>query len=308
MTSPTFSGVIPPLVTPMTEEGTLDVASLERLIELQIGAGVSGLFALGSTGEVGFLTDAQRRELLTETVRIAAGRIPVLSGVNDMSTNRVVDQIRLAESAGVDAIVATVPFYVRPSFDEIESHFRTLAASTELPIFAYDVPVRVHVKLGRELLVRLGTEGVIVGVKDSSGDDVGFRRLVAANDAAGKPLVLFTGHEIVADGALLAGADGIVPGLGNVDPHSYVRLFAAARAGEWEQVRTIQNQIARLFEIVFQADGVSGEAAGLGAFKSALQVLGVISSNRMAHPVPSLSPETVSRIRTVVEDSGLLVR
>ena len=308
MTSPTFTGVIPPLVTPLTETGELDIESLERLLELQIGAGVGGLFALGSSGEVGFLTDAQRKEVLTETVRIVAGRVPVLSGVNDMSTNRVVDQIHLAESAGVDAIVATVPFYVRPSLQEIETHFRTLAASTGLPIFAYDVPVRVHVKLGHELLVRLGLDGVIIGVKDSSGDDVGFRRLVAANNAAGKPLVLFTGHEIVADGALLAGADGIVPGLGNVDPHSYVKLFTAAQAGDWEQVRDLQNQIARLFEIVFQAAGVSGEAAGLGAFKSALQILGVISSNRMAHPVPSLEGETVSRIRMIVEDSGLLVR
>ncbi len=308
MNSPTFSGVIPPLVTPMTEEGELDIPSLERLIELQISAGVGGLFALGSSGEVGFLTDAQRKELLTATVGIVAGRVSVLAGVNDMSTNRVIEQIRLAESAGVDAIVATVPFYVRPSLQEIEAHFRTLAASTELPIFAYDVPVRVHVKLGRELLVRLGLDGVIVGVKDSSGDDVAFRRLVAANDAAGKPLVLFTGHEIVVDGALLAGADGIVPGLGNVDPRSFVRLFEAAQAGDWAEARAVQNHIAALFEIVFQAQGVSGEAAGLGAFKSALQILGVISSNRMAHPVPSLDVETISRIRSIVEDSGLLVR
>jgi 4-hydroxy-tetrahydrodipicolinate synthase len=205
-------------------------------------------------------------------------------------------------------VVATVPFYVRPSLEEIEAHFRTVAASTALPLFAYDVPVRVHVKLGHELLVRLGVEGVLAGVKDSSGDDVGFRRLVAANRAAGSPLVLFTGHEIVVDGALLAGADGVVPGLGNVDPASYVRLVAAARAGDWAEAKRIQDGLASLFEIVFQAQGVSGEAAGLGAFKTALQTLGVIESNRMAHPVPALEGETVERIRAIVEESGLLVR
>jgi 4-hydroxy-tetrahydrodipicolinate synthase len=308
VSKPSFSGVIPPIVTPFAEDGSLDVASFERLIESQIAAGVNGLFALGSSGEVGFLTDAARSAVLTEAVRIAAGRVPVLAGVNDMSTARVIEQIRIAEFAGVDAVVATVPFYVRPNVVEIESHFRALAAATGLPIFAYDVPVRVNLKLERDLLIRLGLDGVIAGVKDSSGDDVGFRRLVAANEAAGRPLVLFTGHEIVVDGALLAGADGVVPGLGNVDPASYVRLFEAAKAGDWAEAKRIQDQLASLFEIVFQAQGVSGEAAGLGAFKTALQAIGIIDSNRMAHPVPTLEGETVDRIRAIVEESGLLVR
>lgn len=300
MNTPTFQGVIPPLVTPLTLAGDLDVASFERLIESQISAGVDGLFVLGSSGEVGFLTDSVRGQVLTESVRIAAGRVPVLSGVNDMSTARVIDQIRIAEAAGVAAIVATVPFYVRPSQAEIERHFRALAAATDLPLFAYDVPVRVHVKLDPLFLVQLGTEGVLAGVKDSSGDNVSFRRLVAANRAAGSPLVLFTGHEVVVDGALLAGADGVVPGLGNVDPAAYVALVAAARAGEWDEAARIQNRIAELFEIVFQASGVSGEAAGLGAFKTALQALGVIDNNNMANGVDSLDADTVARIQAIV--------
>ncbi|GAA3343109.1 dihydrodipicolinate synthase family protein [Curtobacterium pusillum] len=299
-----FGGVVPPLVTPFAPDGSLDVASFERLIESQLSAGVDGLFVLGSSGEVGFLSDAVRNAVMQEAVRITAGRVPVLAGVNDMSTARVLDQVRIAELAGVDAVVATVPFYVRPSAIEAEEHFRTIAAATELPVFAYDVPVRVGVKLGAEMLVRLGVDGVLVGVKDSSGDDVGFRRLVAANRAAGSPLALFTGHEIVVDGALLAGADGVVPGLGNVDPVAYVNLFAAAKAGDWDEVRRLQDDVAALFEIVFQAEGVSGEAAGIGAFKAALAGLGVIADARMAHPVPPLDAATTERINRVVEASG----
>jgi 4-hydroxy-tetrahydrodipicolinate synthase len=308
VTTSRFTGVVPPLVTPLTADGSLDVASFERLIESQLAAGVDGLFVLGSSGEVGLLTDAVRSQVLKEAVRITAGRVPVLAGANDMSTARVVEQVRIAEFAGADALVVTAPFYVRPSEAEIEEHFRTIAAATELPVFAYDVPVRVHVKLGADLLVRLGADGVIAGVKDSSGDDVGFRRLVAANRAAGSPLTLFTGHEVVVDGALLAGADGVVPGLGNVDPAAYVRLFAAAKAGEWDEAKRIQDELAALFEIVFQAHGVSGEAAGMGAFKTALAALGVIDTNTMTRPVPSLEGETVERIRSIVEASGTLVR
>jgi 4-hydroxy-tetrahydrodipicolinate synthase len=308
VTTHNFAGVVPPVVTPYTEDGEFDLPSFERLLESQLAAGVHGLFILGSSGEVAFLTDAQRRLILGEAVRIAAGRVPVFAGVNDMSGNRVIDQIRIAEDAGVDALVVTAPFYILPSTAEVEAHFRNLAAATSLPIFAYDVPVRVHRKLDHELLVRLGLDGVIVGVKDSSGDDVAFRRLVAANRAAGSPLVLFTGHEVVVDGALMAGADGVVPGLGNVDPGGYVRLYDAAVAGEWETVRLEQNKLAELFEIVFQPTSVSGEAAGLGAFKTALQLLGVIETNVMSRPIPRLAGETVDRIRGIVENAGLLVR
>jgi 4-hydroxy-tetrahydrodipicolinate synthase len=308
VTTHTFAGVIPPILTPYSASGEIDYDSLERLVESQIEGGVHGLFVLGSSGEVAFLDDNQRAAVLATAVEAAAGRVPVLAGVNDMTIVRVIEQVRIAEAAGADAVVVTAPFYILPGEAEIEAHFRAVAAATSLPIFAYDVPVRVHSKLGLDLLIRLGLDGVIAGVKDSSGDDVGFRRLVAANRAAGSPLVLFTGHEVVVDGALLAGADGVVPGLGNVDPRGYVRMYDAAQAGDWETVRDEQNKLAALFEIVFQPTDVSGEAQGLGAFKTAMQILGVIETNLMSKPVPQLTGATVDRIRVIVENAGLLVR
>ncbi|WP_232331320.1 dihydrodipicolinate synthase family protein [Agromyces laixinhei] len=305
MTTTAFRGVIPPVLTPLDESGAFDEAAFERLVERLITAGVHGLFVLGSSGEVAFLSDDERTRVLEASVRISAGRVPVIAGVNEMTPARVIGQVRLAEAAGVDAIVATAPFYARPSAAETEAHFRAIAAATALPLFAYDVPVRVHSKLDHAMLVRLGAEGVLAGVKDSSGDDVAFRRLVMANRAAGSPLTLFTGHEVVVDGALLAGADGVVPGLGNVDPVRYVQLFDAAGAADWARVRELQDEVAELFEIVFQASGVSGEAAGLGAFKTALAHLGVIASNRMSQPVPSLEGDTVARITAIVDRAEL---
>ncbi|PWC05368.1 dihydrodipicolinate synthase family protein [Agromyces badenianii] len=305
MTTTAFHGVVPPVITPLDESGAFDEAAFERVVERLIASGVHGIFVLGSSGEVAFLSDEERTRVLAASVRVAAGRVPVMAGVNEMTPARVIGQVRLAEAAGVDAIVATAPYYARPSAAEVEAHFRLVAAATALPIFAYDVPVRVHTKLDHAMLVRLGSEGVLAGVKDSSGDDVAFRRLVMANRAAGSPLALFTGHEVVVDGALLAGADGVVPGLGNVDPQRYVQLFDAAGAEDWARVRLLQDEIAELFEIVFQASGVSGEAAGLGAFKTALAHLGVIGSNRMSQPVPSLEGDTVDRIAAIVDRAEL---
>ena len=223
----------------------------------------------------------------------------------DTTVRRVLEQVSDAVEAGVDAVVATAPIYARNDESEIEDHFRAIAAGSPLPVYAYDIPVRVTTKLGLDMLVRLGREGVLAGVKDSSGDDVAFRRLVAANAAAGSPLTLLTGHEVVVDGMLLLGADGVVPGLGNVDPAGYVRLWDLAAKEDWTAVRAEQDRLAALFEIVFQPRGRSGDAAGVGAFKTALKVLGVIETATAAFPVRPLEAEAVERIARIVQDAGL---
>ncbi|MDO5722858.1 MAG: dihydrodipicolinate synthase family protein [Flaviflexus sp.] len=299
-------GVIPPVVTPLTEDRRLDVASFERSINRMIEAGVDGLFFLGSSGEVVFSTDARREEILTEAVRITAGRVPVLAGVIDTQTSRVIEHIAMAERLGVDGVVATAPFYALGGPAEIERHFRALREATQLPIYAYDIPVCVHTKLPVSLLVRLGQDGVLDGVKDSSGDDVSFRFLALANKKAGSPLSLLTGHEVVVDGAYLAGADGSVPGLANIDPEGYVRQWRAFEAGDWEAVRTEQDRLAELMRITQVTTGAVGFGAGVGAFKAALMLLGVFESNQMPEPVAKLDGDNLEAIKQVLAEAGLL--
>ncbi len=301
VTSPTFRGIVPPVLTPLTTEGEVDVASLERLVDHLVTEGVHGLFVLGSTGEVAYLTDEQRDLVVRTVVRAADGRVPVMGGAIDLTTARVVERAKALVAAGADAVVATAPVYALNDLDEIERHLRAVAAAVDVPLFAYDIPVRVRTKLPADLLVRLGVEGVLAGVKDSSGDDVGFRRLVAANAAAGHPLEVLTGHEVVVDGMLLLGADGVVPGLGNVDPGGYARLWQAAQAGDWTRAREEQDRLAALFEIVFQAQGRSGDASGVGAFKVAMRHLGIIPEATMAFPVEQLDDATVAKIAAIVD-------
>ncbi|AZA12097.1 dihydrodipicolinate synthase family protein [Corynebacterium gerontici] len=300
-------GIIPPLLTPLHADRSVDFASLERLVDKLLDAGVDGIFALGSSGEVAFLSDADRGEVLRAVVQRVGGRVPVYAGVIDMQVARVLQHVRQAEEAGVDAVVATAPFYAICGPNEVDAHFRAIADATELPVIAYDIPVCVHTKLIPEMLVQLGREGVLAGVKDSSGDDVSFRRLVALNRAAGHPLILLTGHEAVVDGAFLAGADGCVPGLGNVDPDGYVRMWKAAQAGQWEDVRREQNRLAALFEIVFQPIGKVGPAAGVGSFKTALELMGVFESNLMSQPLAPIDDEPSRHaISAILESAELL--
>ena len=119
-----FHGVIPPVVTPLTTDGDLDVVSYEKLINRLIEQGVDGLFILGSTSEVAFFDDEMRGRVLGEAKRIIDGRVPLLAGVIDTETLRVIRHIRQAEEIGVDAVVATAPFYAITGPTEIENHFR----------------------------------------------------------------------------------------------------------------------------------------------------------------------------------------
>ena len=154
--------------------------------------------------------------------------------------------------------------------------------------------------------MRLGRDGIIDGVKDSSGNDVAFRRLVAANEAAGHPLALLTGHECVVDGMLLLGADGLVPGYGNVDPVRYAEMWKASREGAWDEVRRLQDEVCAGFEIVFVPQGRSADATGIGAFKTAMEAIGIIATNEMAFPVKALEGETKERVLEIVKAQGLI--
>ena len=325
-------GVVPPLAIPL-KDGELDVPSLERHINRLIEAGLDGLFVSGSTGEVAFSTAERRAQIQREAVRIVDGRIPLLVGVIDTETERVIENIKAVEEiGGATGVVATAPFYALGGETEVERHFRLLKENTSLELWAYDIPVCVHTKLSPDLLMRLGRDGIIDGVKDSSGDDVAFRWLCLANkaaghpmqrvkdssgdgvafrwlclanEAAGHPMQLLTGHEVVVDGAYMSGADGSVPGLANVDPEGYVRQWQAYERRDWEAVRTEQDRLAELMRIV-QVKGVQGFGAGVGAFKAALHLLGVFDSPEMPRPVAAIEGDNMEHVASVLRAVDLL--
>jgi 4-hydroxy-tetrahydrodipicolinate synthase len=291
-----FHGVVPPLCTPLTEDGEVDTASLERLTAFQLDAGVHGLFVGGSTGEVAQLTDAARDTALRTVTATVAGQVPVLAGVIDTGTLRVAEHARRAQRLGADAVVATAPFYVGAGEGELRAHFRALHAAVDLPLVAYDIPANTHVKLPPLLLGELAQEKTIAAVKDSSGDLESFQRLLDA--AAGSGAACLTGSETLADLALARGADGVVPGLGNVDPHGYVRLYDAARKGDFTTARAEQRRLVELFRIIDVPDlhRVGRMSAALGAFKAALAARGLIAHPATLPPLLPLTPEEAHKI------------
>lgn len=308
-------GVIPPVCTPLDRHGEVDTASLTRLVHHLLDGGVHGLFALGSTSEVAYLTDAQRATALEAVRKAADGRVPVLAGVIDTTTPRVLDHARTAAGLGADALVATAPFYTRTHPREIAAHFRHLRTAVDLPLFAYDIPTAVHSKLPPALVRELAEDGTLAGLKDSSGDEGSLRRLIVAlggrtarRTGPAPRFSILTGSELTVDAALLAGADGVVPGLGNVDPAGYARLYDAARSGDWARAAAEQERLAALFAIVDagpEAD-MGRSSSALGAFKAALRLLGVIDRGATAVPQTPLDGEAVARVGRGLTAAGLL--
>lgn len=302
-------GVVPPVCTPLTPDLEVDTGSLERLLEHLLASGVDGIFALGSTGEMAYLTDAQRDQVLRTTTAVVAGRVPVLAGVIDTTTPRVREHVRVAERAGCDAVVATAPFYTRTHPAEIAHHFRLLAESTELPLFAYDIPVSVHSKLSAATLLELAADGVLAGVKDSSGDDAALRGLLVERGARGlESFRVFTGSELTVDTNLRMGADGVVPGLGNVDPDGYVRLDRACAAGDWDAAQAEQERLVQLFALTSVGDParIGASSSALGAFKAGLHLRGVIDHPVTAPPQLPLTADEVDGVRRRLVAAGLL--
>ena len=302
-----FVGIVPPVCTPFTEHHEVDVPSLQRLLSLMLDAGVHGLFALGSTSETAALSDAQRRQVIDVIVSTAAGAVPVIAGVIDTSTATVIEHARMAQTLGVDGLVVTSPFYLRPGPAEIAEHFRQVRAAVDLPIVAYDIPYAVYTKLPREVIVELATDGTIAGIKDSSGDEANFRHLVMETNGTAS-FCRLTGSELLVDTALYYGADGCVPGMGNVDPAGYVRLYDLVRAGKIAEAKLEQERLIRLFAIIRAATpGRMGpNAAAIGGFKTAMQLQGMIATNVLGRPLTRYNDEEVARVRCIVEQAGLL--
>lgn len=306
-------GVVPPVCTPLTADYQVDEKSLRRLVNYLIDGGVHGLFVLGSTSEVAYLTDKNRAEVIRIAIDETAGRVPVVAGAIDMTSLRVNEHVDTAVQAGIDGIVLTAPFYVRTHPEEIATHFRLVkAACGDTPLYAYDIPVAANgVKLETATVLKLAKEGVIQGLKDSSGNDAGIRAVVLGIQKMGlKEFVVLTGSELTVDSALMAGAHGVVPGIGNIDPVGYVKIFDYVAAGNFKAAHDEQERLFEMFGLVdVGAPSRMGRgSSALGAFKASLQLLGIIEDGRTAPPQIALNSEEIAAIVPFLKNAGFSVK
>ncbi len=308
-----LKGVVPPVCTPFTADYQVDESSLRRLINHLIDGGVHGLFILGSTSEVAYLTDKNRAEVIRITMDEVKGRVPVVVGAIDTTTLRVIEHVKTAVAAGVEGIVITAPFYVRTHPAEIANHFRLIKkACPNTPIYAYDIPIAVNgVKLDLGTLLTLAKEGVIHGVKDSSGNDAGIRAVILGIQKLNlKDFVVLTGSELTVDSALMFGSDCVIPGIGNIDPAGYVKIYDLVQKGDFAAARKEQERLFEMFGLVDvgAADRMGRGSSAIGAFKAGLKLLGIIEDARTAPPAIPLNESEIAAIKPFLERAGLKLK
>jgi len=289
-------GIVPPVVTPLHADETVDEAALERQLGRLLDAGIHGVFFLGSNGEQPALRDAERAKALRVARRVVRD-VPLIVGTMAASTARAVDNIRAAEAGGADAVAVTPPhYYPSRGPEEQLAHYRACAAATGLPVVVYNIPSTTKVMLAADTITRIADLPNVVGAKDSSGDLPHVLRLIPALHQRGKALLV--GVPPIAAAALLQGADGAVPGIANIDPHTLVALYDAARRGDVAALPPLQHRVHRLMDIVAQG-------AGIAAIKTALELLGVCAAHATA-PLQPLPPEKREAVAAILRDLGLL--
>jgi dihydrodipicolinate synthase/N-acetylneuraminate lyase len=291
------SGIIPPLVTPLTGRDELDVAGLERLVERVLAGGVHGLFVLGTTGEGPVLSHRLQREVVRRVCRQVSGRVPVLVGATDPAAAETVALARYAADEGAAAAVVAPPYYFLPSQSELADYFDGLARELPLPLVAYNIPALVRASIDPETALRLRDCENVVAFKDSSGDMGYFARVVEV--AKGRPgWPVFVGPEHLLADAVAVGGFGGVSGGANIDPKLFVDWFEAARAGDAEAEAACRRRAARLGRLYETGYGSMGVVKAL---KCALAELGVCD-DRPADPFHRLDAAARAKVRAVVRE------
>ncbi|MDD2560281.1 MAG: dihydrodipicolinate synthase family protein [Bacteroidales bacterium] len=298
-----LQGIIPPMITPLRDMNSLDIPGLEKLVEHILSGGVQGLFILGTTGEAQSLSYELRHELIERVCRQVGKRVPVLVGISDTS---LVESLHLAEKAfaeGATAVVSAPPYYYAPAQQELIDFYQGLADVLPLPLFLYNMPSHVKVKIEPVTLKAVAEHPNVIGLKDSSADMVYFHSLIQV--MKDKPdFSLLVGPEELTAEAVLLGADGGVNGGANMFPSLYVKMYKAAKSRDLDTVMALQQQIMYISNSIYKI-GKYGSSY-LKGVKCACSLLG-LCSDYMALPFQRFNAPERKRVQQILETLGYTV-
>lgn len=289
-------GILPAMVTPLTEEGKFNHKALEKLIDYMIRGGVHGIFAMGTTAEFYGIGQDMYREILLAAKEYTGGRLPVYAGANSITTSGAMELVEIASQVGVDAISVLTPMFISPSDEELFEHYRMIAESTDKPVLLYNNTPKTGVNLTPELVERLADIPNIVGIKDSKGDFTQISSYI--QKTADKEFRVLVGRDTLIYANLCQGGAGAVAACANVAPRLCADIYDYYRAGNKEKALECQNRLNPL-RLAF----------GMGTFpaviKEALTMLG-IEAGPCFSPILPLHDDQKAKLRGILETMGLL--
>ena len=291
----TITGSIVALVTPMHEDGSLDLPGLRQLVDYHVQEGTDAIVVVGTTGESPTVDVEEHSELIKLVIDQVAGRIPVIAGTGANSTAEAIELTRFAKKAGADAALSVVPYYNKPTQEGLYRHFKTIAEAVDIPVILYNVPGRTVADLGNETALRLASIQNIVGIKDATGNIDRGSELIAR---APEGFAVYSGDDASACALLLLGASGDISVVANVAPRLMHEMCSAAVKGDLAKARELNFRLLGLHRQLFcEANPIP--------VKWACQQLGLIKSG-IRLPLTPLSLEYHERVRAAMCQAGLL--
>ena len=247
-----IKGIIPPILTPMNDDESINEAELRNHVNRMIDAGVSGIFAFGTNGEAYALSHKEKVQVLKIVVDETKKRVPVYAGTGCVTTKETVTLSKEAEEIGADILSVIVPYFAAASQDELYDHFKTVAEAVKIPVVLYNIPARTGNALAPATVARLAKDVPnILGAKDSSGNFDNMKQYIELTSDIGKDFSVLSGNDSLILPALMFGGKGGIAGCANVFPHTMVEIYEAFTAGDIERAKKVQDSI-RIFRNCFK--------------------------------------------------------
>ncbi len=290
-----FTGTYTAIVTPF-KGGKIDEAAFERLVKMQIKAGVDGIVPVGTTGESATLDYDEHVHVIRLAVKFAAGKLKVIAGSGANSTREAVYLTREAEKAGADGSLQVAPYYNRPTQEGLFQHFREVARATKLPILLYNIPSRCGVEIGIETVKRLAAEcKSVVGIKEAGGSA---DRVSQLRTALGPRFVILSGDDSLTLPFMAVGAQGVISVASNVAPAEVVRMVRAFAEGQPAAALKLHLKLYPLFKDLFiETNPIP--------VKAALAMMGLVEEEYRLPLVP-MNPQNRQKLETTMRACGLL--
>ena len=290
-----IQGSLVALVTPMLEDGSVDVKGLAQLIEFHIENGTDGIVAVGTTGESATLDEHEHCDVIRQVVEMVAGRVPVIAGTGSNSTREAIALTRCAKEAGADACLLVTPYYNKPTQEGLYLHYKAIAEAVDIPQILYNVPGRTAVDMQDQTVVRLSAIKNIVGVKDATGD---IQRTKNVLQQCGKDFAIYSGDDATGMECMLVGGHGVISVTANVAPRAMHEMCVAAMAGDRDKAAPINDRLMGLHTKLFvEANPIP--------VKWALYEMGLISDG-IRLPLTVLSTQHHETVRQAMRQAGVV--
>lgn len=237
-----IKGIIPPILTPMNEDESINITSLREQVNRQIDNGVHALFCFGTNGE-GYILNKKEKQLVLETVlEETNGRVPVYAGTGCISTKETIEQSKMAMDAGADVLSIITPSFAMASQNELYEHYSTVAKAVDMPIVLYNIPARTGNALAPQTVGKLSKIPNIIGAKDSSGNFANILGYISETEK--NNFSVLSGNDQLILWTLKAGGVGGIAGCANVYPYTMASIYDCYMAGDWEKAKQYQDSIA----------------------------------------------------------------